>query len=143
MPLRCLIDHLPYALTQLQVLDVLSEVIQAMQQIPWIQQGCQSRLPQGGCRAKPFLLAELNENAIRRLLERDGQRRRPTGRGARPRPDLHYKVVLLPQDLRPQSTAIELGHQSTGKNERSEVTMQDSSLHVFDYNRKAILSMSI
>ncbi len=85
----------------------------------------------------------MDEEAIRCFLKHDRQCRRPAGGDARPRSNLYDEIIFPAQDLRPQSAAIEFGQQSMSHLKRGEIAVQDASLHVFDYNRKAISFVSI
>jgi len=67
-------------------------------------------------------------------MEADGQRGLPARHGSRPGCDLHGHIVVLPNHLCMHVAAVEFCHQGIGDVIRFDISVKDSSVHVFDYN---------
>jgi len=67
-------------------------------------------------------------------MDADGERGLPSGHGSRPCCDLHRHIVVLPNYLRMHVAAVEFRHQGVGDIIRFDISVKDSSVHVFDYN---------
>ena len=83
---------------------------------------------------QPGLPAQFDHNAIFNLLDADRQGGLPAGHGSRPCSDLHRPVIVLSNHLRVHVAAVEFRHQGVGDVIRFDVSVKDSSVHVFDYN---------
>ena len=104
------IDHFPGTLHQLEVLNILGNVIQTVDQVPWIEQRGNGGLSETGRRPQPFLASRFHHHAIRRAPNCDREGRMAAGSSARARADLDREVVRLAQHLCAQIAAVEFRH---------------------------------
>jgi hypothetical protein len=136
--LRRAVDLAPHPIHELQVLHILRKVIQSSQKGPGISERLKCCGAERGRRAKPLLLSHPDHYAVGRLLEGHGNAGVSTRMRARSRGDLHGYAVCLLQHLCAQAAPVELGYQGLGQIRGLHVPVQESLLHLFDYNREAI-----
>jgi hypothetical protein len=128
------IDDLPGFLAELHAFDILGKIIQPAQQTERIPQGCEGCVAQAGRDSQPGLLAHLNHDAILDGLNVNSQRGVPAGPCPGMGGNLDGHFVLIPQHLGMHVAAIELCHQGMCDIIGFDVSVKDSSVHVFDYN---------
>ena len=132
--LRRLGHHLPDAVCNLQVLNVLRDVIQPPQQVPGIHQRRNDRLAHIGGHPQPGLLPNADHDPVVDLLNIDGQRRLSAAGSAGARGDLYVQGIAVANLLRAQIAAVEMGHQGLGNIVRAKGSVKNSLFHGFDYN---------
>jgi hypothetical protein len=135
----CLVNDLPNLFGKLEVLHILGNVIKSVQQVPRVRQGFDRRPTQRSGRPQPIQTTNLNQNAIRGILERHGKGCVPPGARTRPRPDLNNQMIGFSKNLRFQVAMVELSLQGLGHICGAEISMKYSLFHLIDYNRRAIL----
>lgn len=128
------INYFPYFLAQLHVLDILRQIVQPAEQAQRIAKRRPGCLTETRRDPKPGLLAHFRHDAIFNLLDVDRQRGLPARHCIRARCDLHRNFVFPADHLRVHIPAVELRHQGMGNIVRVDVSVKDSSVHVFDYN---------
>ena len=91
-------------------------------------------MAEAGCHTQPRLPAQFDHNAIFNLVDADRKRSLPTGHGSCPCGDLHGHFLVFSNHLRVHVAAVEFRHQGVGDVIGFDVSVKDSSVHVFDYN---------
>ena len=128
------VDHVPDPVGELDVFDILGQVVEPAEQAERVAQGREGRLPEACGHAQPGLLADLQHHAVLHGLNVDRHGGVPAGAGAHAGGDLDGHFILCAQDLGVQVAAVEFRHQGVGDIVRLDVPVEDSSVHVIDYN---------
>jgi hypothetical protein len=91
-------------------------------------------MAEAGRYTQPGLPAQFDHDAIFNLMDANGERGLPARHGARPCCDLNGHVFGLSNHLRMHIATVEFRHQCVSNIIRFDVSVKDSSIHVFDYN---------
>jgi len=128
------INYFPYFLAQLHIFYILSEIVQSSEQAEGIAQRRDGCLTQAGSHSQPGLLTQLHHNAIFNFFDVDGQRSVPTRHHPHARCNLHSDLVLVAYYLCVHIPTVKLCDQGVGHVVWRDVSVKNSSVHVFDYN---------
>ena len=91
-------------------------------------------MPKARCHTQPGLLADFHDNPVLDTLKIDGQRRMTARWRARACRDLDCHLVFVSKDLGKHVTAIKFCHKCMGNIMWLDISVKNSSFHVFDYN---------
>jgi hypothetical protein len=139
---RCLINDPPDFVVELHAFNVLCEIVQSAEQAEGISQRGNGCMTQAGRDAEPGLLTHLDHDPVFDRLDVDGQCGLSAGHCAAAGGDLDSHFVVVPQDLRVHVAAVELRHQGVGDVVWLDISVKNSSVHVFDYN-PALLATTV
>jgi len=128
------IDYFPDIIAQLHIFNVLGKIVQPTQQAERIVQRREGRLTQAGGHSQPGLLPQLHHDAVFNFLDVDGQRRVPARHHPYACCDLHSDPILIAHYLCIHIPTVKLCDQSVGEIVWRNVSVKNSSVHVFDYN---------
>jgi hypothetical protein len=111
MQLRVIIDDLPDAFCDLQILNILRQIIQPTEQAERVSPGRERGDPNIRSNTQPFLLPYLYGNTVFNFLNRNRERSLPAGRRTLAGRDLYHYLLIVPELPGDQITPVEMGDQ--------------------------------
>jgi hypothetical protein len=130
-----LLDNAPDALSKLNALHILGDIIQPLKDRQGSEQDRHSRCADAGRNPKPGLLAELDHHAIFDLPELDRDRSLPAAASAPAGRNLDRNGVRISNCLHAEIAAVESRLEFSRHVLWRDVPMINSLLHLLDYNR--------
>lgn len=130
----CLVNHLPNVIVELDALDILGEIVQAVEQAKWIAQRRKRGLPDTRRDPEPRLFANVDHHPILNGLEGDRESSLSAGHGAQTGGNLYRHFVFRARYLGVEIATIEFCHQRMCNVIGLDVAVKNSPVHLFDYN---------
>lgn len=131
------INHSPDLVSQLEIFNILGDIIQPAKKVERVAERGESRKPEAGSYAKPGLLSQLDDHAIRRILKHHAQGSLPARSPLVRCCDLDRDLRAVANLLHPQVSSIEMCNQALGKVLCCDFSVVNPPLHKFDYNRNS------
>jgi hypothetical protein len=113
---------------------ILSKIIQAAKQTEWIAKRSERCLPHARRDTQPGLFANIDHDAILDTLDAYGQGGLPSRHGTPASGDLHSHLILRTYNLCLKIPPVELSHQRVSDVIWFDISVENSPVHVFDYN---------
>ncbi len=131
---NCAVYRLPDLVSQLDAFNILREVIQAVDQAEGVAKSCNRSVTQARSHSQPGLLAYFHHDPVFNSLDADGHGCLSTRGRAHSGGDLYSHFLFCPHKLRMKVPTVELSHECMSKIVGFDVSVKNSSVHVFDYN---------
>ncbi len=128
------VNNFPDLFAELDVFDILRQIVKPAQQAERISDRRPSRLTEARGDSQPSLITKLDHDPIFNFFDANRQGGLPSGHGACMRCDLNSQVLLRADNLRVHIPAVKLRHKRMSHVVRFDVSVKNSSVHVFDYN---------